>query len=345
MTMPTTSDTTDRIDAVNPDYQGMSGAWELIDALMGGTAAMKAGGEKWLPREEKEEPGPYNTRLERSVLFERFAAAVDSLAGRPFARPAQTRGKDLPDRLNRMLKGLDDEGRDLTAFCEHCLEIGLRRGLVHILVDYPSVTAANLAEERKLGLHPMLLAIDPKDLIGWRQEQGVNGKKVLTQIRIAETASVPVGDHGVQQRKRVRVINETTWELWELQSGKIGDEWVLIANGPWTVGEVTLVTVYLHKTGFMTGKSPLEGLAWLNLAHWQSMSDHRNNLRFARAGLIFRKGMSKEELDKPIVVGVNQEFGCTSPNADMKIVEHSGAAIQAGESELRHLEDQMDIVA
>jgi hypothetical protein len=78
---------------------------------------------------------------------------------------------------------------------------------------------------------------------------------------------------------------------------------------------------------------------------YQSMTDHRNNLRFARAGLIFRKGMSREELQKPVIVGVNQEFGCTSPNADMKIIEHSGAAIAASETELQHLEDQMDIMA
>jgi Ni/Co efflux regulator RcnB len=244
-----------------------------------------------------------------------------------------------------MLESVDDEGRDLTAFCQHCLEIGLRRGLVHILVDYPAVTVTSLAEERELDLHPLLLAIDPKDLIGWRYEQRQNSSKVLTQIRIAETVNVDKGDYGVEQRRRVRIINENDWQLYELPSGTEGEDWVLIDEGPWTVGKITLVTVYLHKTGFMTAKCPLEGLAWLNLAHYQSMTDHRNNLRFARAGVIFRKGMSKEELQKPVVVGVNQEFGCTSPNADMKIIEHSGAAIAASETELQHLEDQMDVMA
>ncbi len=349
----------DQIDTPNPEYAAMAGAWKLIDALMGGTMAMKEAGTTYLPKEEKEEESCYNVRLERSVLFERFPAAVDSLSGRPFAQPVQLRGDKLPERLAKIPAAVDDEGRDLTGFCKHLLEIGLKRGLVHILVDYPPVTARNLAEERDLDLRPLLLAIDPKDLIGWKYHIAVNGAKRLTQIRIAETASVPKPDnqYEVEIRRRVRVINgpvpatedqpgqEAGWELWESVQGEKGEAWEKIDSGPWTVGQITLVTIYFRKAGFLTGKSPLEGLAWLNLAHWQAMSDYLNNARFACARIYFRKGMTEKELEKPIVVGVNQEFGCSSPNADLRIIESSGATLAAAKTVLDQLEQQMDAVA
>jgi hypothetical protein len=105
------------------------------------------------------------------------------------------------------------------------------------------------------------------------------------------------------------------------------------------------VTIYFNRGGFMVSAPPLEDLAHLNLAHFQSQSDHRNNLRFARSGVIFAKGLGSDEVEKDIVWGVNHAFKTTSPDADMKFVEHSGKATQAGENELHHLEDQMEAMA
>ena len=42
------------VESAHPAYMDMLVAWELVDDLMGGTAAMKAAEEKWLPREEGE---------------------------------------------------------------------------------------------------------------------------------------------------------------------------------------------------------------------------------------------------------------------------------------------------
>jgi hypothetical protein len=337
------------VDVPNPEYTAMAGPWELIDDLLGGTPAMKAAGEKWLPKEEKEQPDIYQVRLQRSVLFERFSAAVDSLSGRPYAQRVKLLGGELPESLRFIDQGpIDDQGRDLTSFCHHATKIALERGLVHLLVDYPQVESRpNVGEERALELRPIFLVLDPKALIGWRSDKQLNGRRKLTQLRILETGMVAAGLYGTKQTRRVRVINETYWELWEWQAktGQQSGGWVRIEDGTWSIGRITLVTVYFKQTGYMMGKSPLEPLAWLNLAHWQSMSDQRNCLRFARVGIKFVKGLDQAGMDEPILAGVNQAFKTTSANADMKIVEHSGAAIGAGESELRHLEEQMDVVA
>lgn len=332
----------DNVAGTHPDYDVMIEAWELIDDLMGGTRTMKARAGKWLPREPGEEPASYRSRLSRSVLFNAMKKAVNDLSRRPFAKPVTLNGQDqLGPRLTMMLQAVDDERRNLTQFCHLLLATALKRGLVHILVDYPPVRPENFEIEKAGQFRPRLLCIDPKDLIGWRFEIADNGDKRLTQIRIRETATENHGTYGTTLKDRVRVINEHTWELWEKD---INGDWHLEDRGDYTLGRIALVSCYLNKTGFMTAESPLEDLAWLNLAHYQSQSDHRNNLRFFRTGMFLAKGLSPEDMDKAIVLGVTHSFKTTSPDADIRMVEHSGAACDAGEKELDRLEQQMEAV-
>ena len=63
---------------------------------------------------------------------------------------------------------MDDERRNLTQFAYELLKIGALRGLVHILVDYPSDTAPTAQAERDLGIKPLFVVVDPENLIGWR---------------------------------------------------------------------------------------------------------------------------------------------------------------------------------
>lgn len=353
-----------QVDTPNPEYNAMVASWELIDALMGGTDAMKQGGAKWLPKEEREEVDKYYVRLQNSILFDRFAATVSDLKSRPFAYPVQLQKAEmLPEQLKDIGKCVDDEGRDLTTFCEYCMEIGIKRGMVHLLVDYPAEMAVNLKQERELGLRPMILAIDPKDLFAWQYVKARNGEKTLTQIRIRERVTESDGGFGFVEKDRVRVIYagdpglvydrndpETLpaghWELWEKVEGAAGEKaWEIVNEGPWTIGKITLQTVYFGATGFMTCRCPLEPLANLNLAHYQLYSDHRNNLRFAMAKVLFGKGLTANDTKKNIVLGVHHAFLTTSKDADLKVVSDDGNTIEAGERALRHLEEQMDAVA
>ncbi|HSW44764.1 MAG TPA: DUF4055 domain-containing protein, partial [Phycisphaerae bacterium] len=179
-----------------------------------------------------------------------------------------------------------------------------------------------------------------------------------------ETAVESDGGFGFETKERIRVIYagpagetytfgdpaavvpQAHWELWEKVKGADGKEaWVVVDQGPWTIGKISLVTVYFNKTGFMTAKCPLDDLAQLNLYHYQLASDHRNNLRFAMAKVLFGRGLSHDEQKRPIVLGVHEAFLCGSPNADLKVVSDDGQAIAAGEGALRHCEEQMDMVA
>jgi len=327
------------VDTPHPAYRAMLPAWELVDDLMGGTAAMKAAGTKWLPREDGEAVEVYEARLSRSVLYNGYKKTVLGLSRRPFARSVGIVG-NLPEKLAEMPNAVDDQGRSLNSFAREFLKVAVNRGLCHILVDYPPNTAGSLGEERELGLRPRFVLVDPISLINWQTEE-VNGETRLTQIRISESVYRASGQWDVKVTRRIRVIGLDAFQVYE--QGEKG-EWYVVQEGEMTLGKIALVTLYINPVGFMVGSPALDDLAYLNLAHYQSQSDHRNNLRFARSGVIFLKGLTPKEMEQDIVWGVNHAVKTTSANADMRIIEHSGSAVQAGENELRHLEEQMDAV-
>ena len=330
-----------QVDFHNPEYNAMAPGWKLIDALMGGTRAMKASGQEWLPKEEKEPPDKYKVRLSRAVLFNGYKKAVKDLSRRPFSKPVSLAHKSpLPEQLAGIQDRVDSEGRNLTQFCRQLLEVAINRGLVHILADYPQEPAATKREERERELQPLFSCIDPSNLIGWKYETAANGEKVLTQIRIAETASRDDGVYGVKIKNRIRIIEPAGWRLYQLGGDK-NDEWVVIEEGPWTVGKITLATAYLTPTGFMTADPPLEDLAHINLAHYQTLSDHRNFLRFAQTGLVCAFGFTKEE-GQSIIWGLNNVAVAENPNGKVEVKEFTGTAAKAGDDHLNRLETMME---
>jgi len=67
------------VDSPCSAYNAMQAHWGLIDDLLGGTLAMRAAGEKWLPKEPKEENKSWQNRLDRSILYGAYADTVDDL--------------------------------------------------------------------------------------------------------------------------------------------------------------------------------------------------------------------------------------------------------------------------
>ncbi|MEK9721887.1 MAG: DUF4055 domain-containing protein [Rhodospirillaceae bacterium] len=333
-----------RVDAPNAAYHQMADKWKLIHALVGGTAVMRAARTDWLPMEPKESYEAYERRLGRSVLFNALKDTINKLTAKPFSVPIQIKGADaLPDQLAAIEDDADMNGCTLTAVFRDGFWDKLEHGLTHYLVDYPQVgTGLNLLQEREAGIRPYIVRVSPRDLIGWRSERAANGRDVLTQIRVKETRTEPVGAWGDAEVQYIRVYTRNTWEIHRRDPDS--KEWALVDSGTHTFGAIPLVTDYTRRTGVLTAEPPFEDLAWLNLDHWQKSSDQSNILHHARVPMRFRKGFSREELDKPMVIGAGSDVGTTNPNADFKYVEPQGAAIQHGADDLAKIEERMQVL-
>lgn len=349
------------VNVLSIEYQRMSEKWELLHALLGGTASMRLAGEKWLPREPREDLSLYENRLERSFLFSAYEDTVEKLVAKPFSRPVTIQG-DLPEQIQPMVDDVDRTGCNITQFLMDGFRKTVIYGLHHFFIDFPTMPeGASLAFERQVGARPVFVHVPAPCLIGWQTERTLGGKIRLIQVRIYEVRIESDGEFGEVENHYIRVFNapvmgpdgETipgTWELWRFKRVKDKEdrkkgEWERIA-GPTihSFPEVPLVTVYAERTGVLTANPPLDTLAWLNLAHWQSESDQRNILRFARVGLMFGAGFSDEDVENGIVVGPNKLITTSNPDAKLTYVEHNGKAIGAGSDDLETLERRMEVL-
>jgi hypothetical protein len=325
----TVADQSDAVIAMEQD-------WSLARALLGGTRAMREAGVKYLPKWPNEDQAAYDCRLATAVLFPAYQRTVSTLTGKPFSK-AITIGEDVPPQIVEWLQDVDLQGRNLDAFAADLMEEGpMGYGLGGILVDYPKAQGVRtLADERTAGLRPYMVQIYPWQLLGWKESRR-NGSWVLDQLRFMECVDLPDGAYGSAKVDQVRLLEPGRWEIHRQNEKK---EWVKKEEGVTSLSYIPFIPVYGKRTGFMMGKPPLLEMAHLNVAHWQSASDQQTILHVARVPILTVTGVD-DGTSFSLTVGASAAVKLPI-GGDMKFVEHTGAGIAAGATDLASLEERM----
>lgn len=312
----------------------MSCHWQLIDALLGGSEAMRRAGEAYLPRQPKEETDDWQYRLDTATLYPAFERTVEILAGKPFSKQI-TIGDNVPARMRPWLE-LVDLRRHLHVFGASVMEDALAYGLAGILVDYPKTEGIKTrADEAKTGVRPYFVHIRAKNILGWRSEVR-NGREELTQLRLLEVVEEEDGPYGTSKIEQVRLLEPGKWEIWR-QATDRRRKWVLHESGTTTLNKIPFVPVYGKFVDFMQGRPPLLALAEQNKDHWRESSDQRDSVRFARKRLLVFIG-----LDDTSEVVASSSYGVKLPtNADAKILQGSAESVEIGRKEIDTIEEQM----
>ena len=315
----------------------MSEDLRLVNTLMGGTKAMREAGKLYLPQEPKETSTLYNNRLRRSFLFNAFKKTIGDLVGRPFSKVVGL-SDDSSQEFVDMEPNVDQAGRTLNAFGRDLFTYGTIDGMAHVLVDYPRTDGTlTLAEERQQGVKPFFVLIKSTDLIYFESAR-IGGAEVLTRIRFNEhsVGALPNGGQEIVRKIREYALTDAgaEWKLYapseiSAASNNKTSSWVIEGSGPVTIGKIPLVTFYTNREGFMYASPPLMPLAELNLQHWQETSDQNNILHVARVPMLFGAGFEKSELASA-VIGASSAIRSSNAAAQLRYVEHTGAAIGAG---------------
>ena len=197
------------------------------------------------------------------------------------------------------------------------------------------------AEAEARGLRPYFVHLKPTEVLGWRAET-TGGVTYLSQFRVMETVKEqdPEDEFVEKEVEQIRVLT--------LADGRVGvrlyrqanetDKWQQVDEFQTDATEITVAPFYAARTGFMAAEPPLQDIADLNVAHWQSASDQRNILHFARVPILAASGYDEEG---DIVISAGVATKSRSPDFKMQWVEHSGAAIGSGRDDLKDLEFQM----
>lgn len=322
----------------------------LPRALMGGTTAMRALGEWALPKEEGESKKGYEARLARTFLFNGYGKTVRDMASRVFER-AVVVDDDVDAEIKPLLEDVDLAGRNLDVFLHAVFTDALGEGVSYILTDMlpppaPSAPGRPPTRAETRDRRPWWVHIKAEQVLGWRSAY-IDGREVLTQFRFLETVEQDEDAFAVTPIRQVRVFSRSapetagaaplvTWQIW--RKAEKADGWAVHDEGVVTIPEIPVVAVQTRRVAFFRGHPPLSDLAEVNLAHWQSQSDQRNILHFARVPLLFGAGIPETA---KIEVSASRMIRATDPNAKLTWVEHSGQAIGSGERDLKALEQHM----
>lgn len=311
----------------------MAKCWPMIDALVGGTGAMREAGKALLPQFPQEDVESYKARLSTATLFPAFARTTEVLAAKPFSKAVHVEG--LPTDMEPLMEDICGEGITLHSFAADLFLDCIRKGIVGVLVDMPTRPdgVRTKADEDAAGIRPYLAVYRAQAILGWRAEGDT-----LTQLRLMEEVMEPDGEWGEKCVKQVRVLTPGAWATYRKVRGVDGREtWQVYEEGKTTLDRIPFVFFYGVRCGLGVGKPPLLDLAFLNVEHWQSASDQQTILHTARVPLLFARGLG----DATITVGAGSLIQSSSETAELKYVEHTGAAIEAGQKSLEALEDRM----
>lgn len=323
------------VNEQSEEVKALAKQWPVLQALMTGTPAMREGRTSYLPQWPNESLDSYNARLATATLTPLYRRTVRVMSGKPFSKDV-TLSEDAPPSIKTWAEDIDLQGVSLHSFAAEMFEETFF-GLAGILVDYPRTPADGFRSKAELeatGARPYWVRVKHQQILGWKA-QNIAGSMKLTQLRLLESTEEDDGEFGTKQVQQVRVLTPGAWKVY--RAGNTARQaWQIHDQGVTTLKDIPFVPLYGSRLAFMLGVAPLLDLAYLNVKHWQSQSDQDTILHVARVPILARIGVDNST---PMTVGAST--ACDLPmGADMKFVEHSGAAIESGRQSLIDLMDQ-----
>jgi hypothetical protein len=322
----------------------MQPALDRAKALLDGTDAMRAAGEKFLPKFPGEHAETYKFRLASAVLNNFYDAIAGLMVGMVFEKALTHEKHALPAEF---LANVDNQGRDLNTFAAELCRALLTKGRPHILIDHPKKPkeAVTAADDAALGLRPYLVLMEPGAVIS-AYANTESGVEVLENFRWREWSSEPDDDgYGLVPIERIRVFRRSpegvAFEVWERQ--RQSDQFVLDDEGVLTRGgaeakamtAIPIVTLYSDRQSFMVAKPTLDDIAHKNIEHWQSSADQRHILTVTRFPILYQIGTKN-----PVaLIGPYSMLHTETPQTEAKIgyAEATGTGTEHGWKDLARI--------
>lgn len=310
---------------------------EPIIALLGGTESMRKAREKYLPKFKSEEVSgdkgydSYSNRVKVSTLVPYFEDTIRSMTGRVFHKPFLY---DLPNSMQSFESDIDMRGNSISELFESVFFEALAYAQSYIVVDYSmSGSVTTRAEEISAKARPYAFKVDVNDVLDVRKESGII---TLFKYQRKVVDEENTNDFIVEYIDEVVLMKPgitTTYRLDKAGAYYKHSEYNIKMNNQ-SLDYVSVVELKLSR------KPPLQNLADLNIKHWQSQSSQDNIVNTARVPILKITGLTAgSKVDNIFVSG-----GLNLPaNADAGYVEHTGAAIEAGQVSLDKLEEQMSV--
>lgn len=284
-------------------HEKLASQWAMIRAILAGAKAVKAAGEKYLPKFPAESDPEYNRRKESAPWRPEFEDCIRSISSKPFAEETKLAG-DPSDEMKAIAEDIDGRGNNLHVFARDMFEGGVSLGAHGILVDFPTMNPnATRAEEKAAGARPYWVSVDADEIIALRTERR-GAREVVTHLRLRETAIV-VDGFEEKAVEKIRVIEPGMWQLWKQTTNAAGETvWEIESDGILTLDEVPFVFyATAERVGAQYVRPPLLDLATMQIELYQALSTKEQAYTMLGAPMLSANGMAAPDDGSSVETG------------------------------------------
>ncbi len=263
----------------HPEYETSYDVWRFTRDAASGEHAIKAHPKLYLPEFIPVDEKRYRQYLKRAFYMNVTGRTLDSLVGMIFRKPAMV---ELPEAITPFIENIDGAGQSLEQLSKEATTNLMLAGRHIFLVDYPQVEGSIDAEtEARLGLQPVIKPYMAESLINWKT-QTFNGQEKLTLAVLVESVSIADDEFEHKSSTQYRVLRLRDG-VYTQQVYNYDEEPITAEFAPRMAGGRFFNHIPLHIAGAQNNKPdvdmpPLYDMAIVNVAHYQTTADHRENL-------------------------------------------------------------------
>src|SRR5512137_1588064 len=345
------------VNRTHPDYDASAVEWSRARDVLAGEDAVKAGGEKYLPRLDSQTDEEFAAYVQRASYFNASARTSEAYLGLMFRRPPFVKLPDGGAGVGRALKTFENDadmlGTSLAGYAKMVVGDVVGVGRAGSLVDWEEE-----AEQRAY-----VSFYRAEQIINWRVER-VSGRNVPTLIVLQEATSEDGDEFEPAVREQIRVLRLVTDEegrpfcrvdLWQPKvierswlgfRGKGKTEWVLVdSRVPRRLGKpLPLIPFVFHRPRHSwpdVDRGPSEAIIAVNLDHYRLDADFKHGLHFTALPTAWVSGFDKGAW---LRIGSSSAWVSETPGATAGFLEFTGQGLTTFERAMDRDEKLMAVL-
>ena len=353
------------VNSTHLDYDANIAAWQRARDVFAGEDAVKAAGEKYLPRLDCQDNTEYLAYKNRAAFFNASARTADGFVGLIFRREPTFKlpvGNGVGDALAEFVEDADMLGTSLSAFSKNLVTEIINVGRAGTLVDWNDE-----AEQRAY-----VVAYAAEDIINWHTER-VNGRNVLTLLVLKETSHTPAAEADpyqpevIEQLRVLKLVPPASmadnavadWcyqvEIWQfLPDGQSPNgvrsrgkkKWKLVDTiTPLRLGKpLPLIPFVFHGPRHSlptVDKIPLADIIAVNLDHYRLNADYKHGMHFTALPTAWVSGFDKSST---LRIGSSTAWVAETPGATAGYLEFHGQGLSTFERAMDRDEQLMAVL-
>jgi hypothetical protein len=349
------------VNSTHPDYDAAAVEWSRARDVLAGEDAVKAGGEKYLPRLDSQTDEEFSAYVKRASYFNASARTSEAYLGLMFRRPPFVKLPDDGAGVGRAMAVFENDadmlGTTLTGYAKMVVGDVVGLGRAGSLVDW----------EDEVEHRAYVVFYRAEQVINWRVER-VNGRNVPTLIVLAERVIAQPGpdDDGfaLQLVDQMRVLKLVPGEagdvagkrdyhyqveLWQpkkTQRRGAKVEWQLVETRiPLRLGKpLPLIPFVFHGPRHSrpdVDRGPLEDIVAVNLDHYRLNADFKHGLHFTALPTAWVSGFDK---GASLRIGSSTAWVSETPGATAGFLEFTGQGLTTFERAMDRDERLMAIL-